>query len=177
MKKRNKHSIDQNVPAETPLPEWLSACDDTHVAQRSGVTLALLEQQYMQIFERIIERMYRGDLFKTLISEETRLVSHEHFVKWIKKDSNRKARFEDAQELRTVIMSDEVLEISDGVNTIDPTSSDTVNRDKLRIDTRKFLMASHNRARYAQTTKTALDEGSQSAVADALKILASKLPV
>ena len=45
----------------------------------------------------------------------------------------------------------EVLrEIADGVDAIDPASSDTVNRDKLRIDTRKWLMSAHNRKRYGE---------------------------
>ena len=34
---------------------------------------------------------------------------------------------------------------------MDPSASETVNRDKLRIDTRKWLMSAHNRKRYGES--------------------------
>jgi len=45
----------------------------------------------------------------------------------------------------------EILEIADGLESIDPSASDSVNRDKLRIDTRKYLMGAHNRKRYGES--------------------------
>ena len=58
--------------------------------------------------------------------------------------------------MRTEFIAAEILEIADGVDAIDPTSNDTVNRDKLRIDTRKWLMGAHNKKRYGETKQIEL---------------------
>ena len=58
--------------------------------------------------------------------------------------------------MRTEFLAGEILEIADGVDAIDPTSNDTVNRDKLRIDTRKWLMSAHNKKRYGEIKQVEL---------------------
>ncbi|MGL4756418.1 MAG: hypothetical protein ACRCXB_29030, partial [Aeromonadaceae bacterium] len=47
-------------------------------------------------------------------------------------------------------IASEILEIADGIDSIDANSNDTVNRDKLRIDTRKWIMGAHNKKRYGE---------------------------
>jgi ribosomal 50S subunit-recycling heat shock protein len=58
--------------------------------------------------------------------------------------------------MRTEFLAGEILEIADGVEAVDPTSNDTVNRDKLRIDTRKWLMSAHNKKRYGEIKQVEL---------------------
>ena len=58
--------------------------------------------------------------------------------------------------MRTEFLAGEILEIADGVEAVDPTSNDTVNRDKLRIDTRKWLMSAHNKKRYGEVKQVEL---------------------
>ena len=53
--------------------------------------------------------------------------------------------------MRTEFLAGEILEIADGVEAIDPSSSDTVNRDKLRIDTRMKRASFHHKKRYGET--------------------------
>ena len=72
-------------------------------------------------------------------------------MRWVKRDPIRHERFKEAQEMRTEFMAGELLEIADGVDSMDPSASETVNRDKLRIDTRKWLMGAHNRKRYGES--------------------------
>ena len=61
--------------------------------------------------------------------------------------------------MRTEFLAGEILEIADGVEAIgaiDANSNDTVNRDKLRIDTRKWLMSAHNKKRYGEIKQVEL---------------------
>jgi hypothetical protein len=108
------------------------------------------------MFENFIEQVYRGRSLKSLVEDDPRFVSYEDFLRWVKRDATRHERFKEAQEIRTEFLAGEILEIADGVDAIDAHSNDTVNRDKIRIDTRKWLMSAHNRKRYGETKQIEL---------------------
>lgn len=133
---------------------------------RSQEGKELLHLEYEQMFERIIEQMCRGRTLQSLVNEYPRDVSYEDFLRWIKRDSQRFERYKDAQESRTEFIAGEILQIADGVDAIDPTSNDSVNRDKLRIETRKFLMSAWNRKRYGETKQ--VEVGGSISIIDAL---------
>lgn len=143
------------VTGESPLPSWLSVPDPTP-PKTSKEAKALLHVEYEQIFERVIEDVYRGRSLQSLIQDDHRVVSYEDFLRWVKREPTRHERFKEAQEMRTEFLAGEILEIADGVEAVDPTSNDTVNRDKLRIDTRKWLMGAHNKKRYGETKQIEL---------------------
>lgn len=148
-------SVGTVVTGETPLPNWLS-CPDPKPPRPSKSARELLHLEYDQIFERVIEDIYRGRSLQSLIEDDHRVQSYEDFLRWVKRDPQRHERFKEAQEMRTEFIAGEILEIADGVGAIDPSSSDTVNRDKLRIDTRKWLMSAHNKKRYGETKQIEL---------------------
>jgi hypothetical protein len=122
--------------------------------------------QYENMFENFIEHVYRGRSLKSLVEDDPRLVSYEDFLRWVKRDPQRHERFKEAQEMRTEFLAGEILEIADGVESVDPSSNDTVNRDKLRIDTRKWLMSAHNRKRYGETKQ--IEVGGTISITEAL---------
>ena len=153
------------VTGDPQLPSWLS-CPEPAPPKPSKEARALLHQQYENMFESFIEQVYRGRSLKSLVEDDHRLVSYEDFLRWIKRDPQRNERFKEAQEMRTEFIASEILEIADGIGAIDPSSNDTVNRDKLRIDTRKWLMAAHNRKRYGETKQIEL--GGTISITDAL---------
>jgi hypothetical protein len=143
------------VTGESPLPTWLSV-PDPEPLRTSKAARALLHVEYEQIFERIVEDIYRGRSLQSLIEDDHRAISYEDFLRWVKRDPTRHERFKEAQEMRTEFLAGEILEIADGIESVDPSSPDTVNRDKLRIDTRKWLMSAHNRKRYGETKQIEL---------------------
>ena len=150
---------------ETPLPSWLS-CPDPKPPRPSKEAKALLFREYEQIFERVIEDIFRGRSLKSLTEEDARDISYEGFLRWIKTDPHRHERFREAQEMRTEFLAKEILDIADGIESIDPNSSDTVNRDKLRIETRKWIMGAHNRKRYGESKQ--IDVGGTISITEAL---------
>lgn len=150
MEKATSPSVGTVVAGESPLPNWLSVPDPKPL-RPSAAAKALMHIEYEQIFERIIEDIYRGQSLQSLIQNDPRVVSYEDFLRWVKRDPQRHERFKEAQEMRTEFLAGEILQIADGVESVDPSSPDTVNRDKLRIDTRKWLMGAHNRKRYGES--------------------------
>lgn len=146
------------VTDEPQIPNWLSVPEPTSstTSLPSKAARELLHLQYENMFENFIEQVYRGRSLKSLVDDDPRLVSYEDFLRWIKRDPQRNERFREAQEMRTEFIAGEIIEIADGVESMDPSSPDTVNRDKLRIDTRKWLMSAHNRKRYGETKQIEL---------------------
>jgi hypothetical protein len=164
MKQDHTSFVGTVVTDESSLPNWLSVPDappsttsNAPSAQSaSKVARELLHLQYENMFENFIEQVYRGRSLKSLVEDDPRLVSYEDFLRWIKRDATRHERFKEAQEMRTEFLAGEIIEIADGVEAVDPQSNDTVNRDKLRIDTRKWLMSAHNKKRYGETKQIEL---------------------
>ena len=145
------------VTGESQLPNWLSVPEPTSAPTRpSKEARELLHLQYENMFENFIEQVYRGRSLKSLVEDDHRVVSYEDFLRWVKRDPQRNERFKEAQEMRTEFIAGEIIEIADGVESMDPSSPDTVNRDKLRIDTRKWLMSAHNRKRYGEVKQVEL---------------------
>jgi DNA primase len=155
MEQANTSFVGTVVTSESQLPSWLS-CPDPKPPKPTAEAKALRHLEYEQIFERVIEDIYRGRSLQSLIEDDHRLVSYEDFLRWIKRDPQRHERFKEAQEMRTEFIAGEILEIADGVGAMDPSSNDTVNRDKLRIDTRKWLMGAHNKKRYGESKQIEL---------------------
>lgn len=155
MEQASSHSLGTVVTGEDQLPNWLS-CPDPKPPRPTPEAKALRHVEYEQIFERVIEDIYRGRSLQSLIQDDHRIISYEDFLRWVKRDPQRHERFKEAQEMRTEFLAGEILEIADGIEAVDPSSSDTVNRDKLRIDTRKWLMGAHNRKRYGESKQIEL---------------------
>jgi hypothetical protein len=155
MEQATSQSVGTVVTGESPLPSWLSV-PDPKPPRMSKEARELLHVEYQQIFERVIEDVYRGRSLQSLIQDDFRLISYEDFLRWVRRDPTRHERFKEAQEMRTEFLAGEILEIADGVEAVDPTSNDTVNRDKLRIDTRKWLMSAHNKKRYGEVKQVEL---------------------
>jgi len=126
------------------LPQWLSVPDPKPPAL-SPEAKALLQTQYEQMFERVIEQVYRGRSLRSLLEEDHRFISYEDFLRWIKRDPMRHERFKEAQESRTEFIAGEILEIADAEDTVED-----VQRSKLKIDTRKWLMGAWNKKRYGE---------------------------
>ena len=126
------------------LPQWLSVPDPKTPSQ-SKVMRELVHSQYDSIFERVIEQIYRGRSLASLLQDDPREINYEDFLRWIKRDPMRHERFKEAQESRTEFIAGEILEIADAEDSIED-----VQRSKLKIDTRKWLMGAWNKKRYGE---------------------------
>ena len=117
------------------IPTWL----------RSSV-VELKEKQFEIFFETILDKISRGINLKEILRDDQRDFDYTQLLRWIHKDPMRKSRYYEAQEIGSEMIAAEILEIADGVN--DSGVPEDVQRSKLRIDSRQFLIKTWNRKRY-----------------------------
>ena len=134
----------------TLLPDWL----DPAPPKPSPEGKALVLVQYEQVFMRAIESIAHGKSLSQVLRDDQRDIDYNDFYRWIKKDPTRKQLFDEAQELRTEFMAGEIIEIADADDSLED-----VNRSKLKIDTRKWLMGAHNKKKYGATTSIEMTGG------------------
>ena len=120
------------------LPSWMTQAPTTSVAPKKE----LLEKQFEIFFETILDKISRGINLKEILRDDQRDFDYTQLLRWIHKDPMRKSRYYEAQEIGSEMIAAEILEIADGDGLED------VQRSKLRIDSRQFLIKTWNRKRY-----------------------------
>ena len=125
------------------LPNWLSTppASTTSVPSQAPKK-ELLEKQFEIFFETILDKISRGINLKEILRDDQRDFDYTQLLRWIHKDPMRKSRYYEAQEIGSEMIAAEILEIADGDGLED------VQRSKLRIDSRQFLIKTWNRKRY-----------------------------
>lgn len=121
------------------LPSWM-----TQVS--AAPKKELQEKQFEIFFETILDKISRGINLKEILRDDQRDFDYTQLLRWIHKDPMRKSRYYEAQEIGSEMIAAEILEIADGVN--DSGVPEDVQRSKLRIDSRQFLIKTWNRKRY-----------------------------
>lgn len=141
------------------LPSWLSAdsVDSSHSSapdkrKPSPETREMILAQYEHVFMRVISEMAKGQPLHMVLEQEGRTLDYNDFYRWIKKDSQRYALFQEAQELRSEFHAGEILQIADATDSLED-----VQRSRLRIETRRWLMGAHNKKRYGETKQIELN--------------------
>lgn len=105
-----------------------------------------------ELADRICEEIATGSYLKDVVAAPG-MPSRRTVFRWIMKHPEFKAQYHQAQELRSTVMAEEILEIADdGTNDFyDKIGRDgkpyravdveNINRSRLRVDTRKWAMA------------------------------------
>ena len=119
----------------TELPSWMTI--PQAIPKRE-----LLEKQFEIFFETILDKISRGINLKEILRDDQRDFDYTQLLRWIHRDPQRKSRYYEAQEIGSEMIAAEILEIADGDGLED------VQRSKLRIDSRQFLIKTWNRKRY-----------------------------
>jgi hypothetical protein len=144
-------------PNQLELPSWLEPAPLKPSPEGRALALA----QYEHIFMRVIESISHGKSLSQILKDDQRDIDYNDFYRWIKKDPNRNQLFAEAQEMRTEFMAGEIIEIADADDSLED-----VQRSRLKIDTRKWLMGAHNRKKYGETKTVEL--GGSISITDAL---------
>lgn len=153
-------SLNSNIQE---MPEWL-ASPEPQVPALPKAELTNREIMYMQfeyMFDHILEELAGGKTIKHTLDKDPRGYESATYIHWIKKDPMRTSRYEHAQLLFAEQLGAEIIEISDAED-----SAEDVQRSRLRIDSRKWLMGVYNKKRYGET-KT-IEMGGSISIVDAL---------
>ena len=124
------------------LPSWMTQVPTTSVEPSQAPKKELLEKQFEIFFETILDKISRGINLKEILRDDQRDFDYTQLLRWIHRDPQRKSRYYEAQEIGSEMIAAEILEIADGDGLED------VQRSKLRIDSRQFLIKTWNRKRY-----------------------------
>lgn len=148
------------------MPEWLAAPDqDTPslptTRQATPTNREIMYMQFEYMFDHVLEQLAGGKTIKHTLDKDPRGYESAVYIDWIKKDPQRTSRYENAQLLFAEQLGAEIIEISDAED-----SAEDVQRSKLRIDSRKWLMGVYNKRRYGET-KT-IEMGGSISIVDAL---------
>ena len=140
------------------LPSWMTQVPPvpTDPAESAAVKKELLNKQFEIFFETILDKISRGINLKEILRDDQRDFDYTQLLRWIHKDPMRKSRYYEAQEIGSEMIAAEILEIADGVN--DSGVPEDVQRSKLRIDSRQFLIKTWNRKRFGDVKTIELNQ-------------------
>ena len=153
-------TLTSETDTKIELPDWLDPAPRT-LAKSPPEVKALALAQYEHIFMRVIDSIAHGQSLSQILRDDQRDIDYNDFYRWIKRDPQRNQLFTEAQEMRTEFMAGEIIEIADADDSLED-----VQRSRLKIDTRKWLMGAHNRKKYGETKTVEL--GGSISITDAL---------
>lgn len=116
--------------------------------------MAYSEKEKKNIIDSICGKIINGSSLRRAMSELG--IAYDTFFRWIDEDDSKSKQYARATELRAEAMAEEILSISDKTSDdviIDDEGKEVTNfgiiqRDRLRVDTRKFLMAKMKPKKY-----------------------------
>lgn len=128
--------------------------------------MAYSNKQKEEIFNTICKEMAEGKSLRSILQRKSMPDTHT-FYKWIDEDEEKLQRYARASEERTDFYADEILEIADNQNAdvyVDDEGNvkvdgQIVQRAKLQIDTRKWLMAKLQPKKYGDKNTTVIEGG------------------
>lgn len=156
----------ENTSSAPEMPDWL-VTPDTDLPdlpknrQATPTNREIMYMQFEYMFDHVLEQLAGGKTIKQTLDRDPRGYESAAYIDWIKKDPMRTSRYENAQLLFAEQLGAEIIEISDAED-----SAEDVQRSKLRIDSRKWLMGVYNKRRYGDT-KT-IELGGSISITDAL---------
>lgn len=111
------------------------------------------EMIYRGVLERVLDIVASGANPMKTVDSDPRGISYARFLRWVRSDKLRLARYHEAQEIAAEILAIEQIEIADGeffkrgeVSIVNDAS-----RDALRINSRKWICEKYNKQRYGQS--------------------------
>jgi hypothetical protein len=133
---------------------------------RQNPNLTTFGQQLQQtlfenLFETVLDKIAAGVSLQEALRDDVRQPDYTAFLRWLHKDPSRRSRYHEAQEIGGEMIASEIIGIADGTDTIED-----VQRSRLRIDTRQFLLKVWNRKRYGDIKQ--LDVSGNISITDAL---------
>lgn len=143
------HNINCDNESMDTLPNWLepesastaSTAPDASTASTaatnpittypsSRMDISLRDLTYENFFEGALNRIALGHSLVDISQDDPRSIDTVEFMKWMRKDKERKQRFHEAQEIAAELLVAQTISIAAGENSLEDT-----NRSTLRVNT------------------------------------------
>jgi|WetSurMetagenome_2_1015567.scaffolds.fasta_scaffold752801_2 hypothetical protein len=114
--------------------------------------MAYSQSEIERLFDKIIERIENGEPIRRIL-DDSEMPTRRTFYKWLV-DKDKVERYARAAEIRADFIFEEMFEIADHTSEDHTpfTGSNVVQRDRLRIDTRKWALSKMNPKKYGDKT-------------------------
>lgn len=121
--------------------------------------MAYSKENINLLFDKILIRIELGEALRNVLKDED-LPSSKTFYEWLESDELKVKRYARACELRAEIIFDELIDIADdgrndfmtkmlgGDVEIECLNSENIQRSRLRIDARKWILSKMNPKKY-----------------------------
>jgi hypothetical protein len=118
--------------------------------------MAYSPKQRKEIVDSICQKISNGSTLRKALDEST--LAYDTFFRWIDEDEKKSKQYTRATELRAEAMAEELLSISDAVGEDVLIGDDgqkivnhnVIQRDRLRVDSRKWLMSKMFPKKYSE---------------------------
>ena len=117
--------------------------------------MAYSQEQIDLIFSEILDDIERGMSLRSSLSKDNRPASDTFYI-WLESNEDKSKRYARAAEKRADAIFEEILEISNHTEEDHTpfTGSNVIQRDRLKIDARKWMLAKMNPKKYGDSIKT-----------------------
>ena len=122
--------------------------------------MAYSKEQKTKIFKSIISEIENGASLRTALKNNNNFSSHT-FNDWVNEDEEKGKQYASAKEQRTDLIFEEILNIADSQegdvihkDGIDIVNHDVINRARLRIDARKWMLGKMDKNKYGDKIQT-----------------------
>lgn len=135
-------------------PDWLAGVQQADIAKSTTLAMATKSAtlaRYELVFPRVLEYIYAGQTLKRAIRDlpgDYGGIDIGGFTRWMNADPTRKKLYREAKEIRTEAWADDVIRHAKGENEDGTASPNEVARDRLVVDSLKWLMSTNNRREY-----------------------------
>ena len=123
-----------------PLPAWLTV--PTYPTTKDQRDLQRLVHE--TVFEAFLDHIIEGRSGTHFIRTDPRDLSYGRFMAWVKSNPDRNKRYEEAREIGTEAVLEDMKAIADG----EGDSVEDVQRSTLRVNVRKIELQAWNKRRY-----------------------------
>ena len=127
-----------------------------------------------EIFDLILERIMCGESVNAICADAG-MPSRVSFYRWILKDDELRDKFDSALNARSHAMAEDLLAIADEpVGSLESGATDTgaVNKQRLQVDTRKWLMSKMTPKKYGDRVDHVSSDGSMSQKPTTIQLVA-----
>lgn len=138
---------DSTLAVDTPADVLtLEQAMELSNAAKERIIAEQLQLTYEIFFENSLEQIAAGRNLADLIHESPHDLSAGRYRTWLHKDKNRVTRLREAQAIGAEAIEDEIMRIIDATDSLED-----VQRSKLKLEGRKFLLQTYSRDRYGAT--------------------------
>ena len=121
--------------------------------------MAYTDKDKDNIFEYVCQEIEKGKALRNVLKDEN-MPSTSTFYQWLDNDEVKAKQYARATEVRADIIFDDILSIADentndtyiNDNGIEVVNNDVIQRSRLRIDSRKWVLSKLNPKKYGDRT-------------------------